>query len=221
MIRTRAAPRLAVAAVSAAAALSAWWLAAATAAGAAPLEEGAPVPELTFVDIADTPGSTKPRPGWVQVITFGDRDSSEEMKAWMRAAQIETSRKHPELRIAYLGFADLTAVPGLFSGLASGFVRSSYEESNEEMKVAYADAGVSLGPTSVVFQLVPDWDGDYLEAFGLENAESYHVWIAADGRVVASIDRSTPAPAEVYARAFERIAANPPPGLREPTGEAK
>ena len=77
-----------------------WWMATVTVAIlgastvlAATLEPGAPVPDVSYMDIDDQPGSTAKRPGWIQVITFGDRDSSEKMKTWMAPAQIETTRK--------------------------------------------------------------------------------------------------------------------------------
>ena len=65
----------------------------------------------------------------------------------------------------------------------------------------------------MAFRFIPDWDGAYLEAFGLENAKAYHGWIVFEDRVVAAFDASTPDPAGLYAAVFDRL--DPPAKMPE------
>ena len=163
-------------------------------------------PKLDFVDInGDRIGSEVYR-GWVQVLTFADRKSSEEMKGWMRDAQIRATQAHPELPVAYLGFADVSAVPRLMRWMVRPLLRRSSEKSNEDLAESYRKVGIEPDAAKVAFRFIPDWDGSYLEAFGLENAATYRCWVAVDGRVVAAFDASTPDVADRYVDVFDRLA---------------
>jgi len=170
------------------------------------LEVGDAVPDLSAVDIDGDPVRTASYRDWVVVLSFADRDSSEAMKAWMGGAQVRATKSHPTLRVAYLSFADLSAVPGFLRGMVRPLLRRSFERSNEDLAKSYRDAGIEPEPSKVTFRFVPDWDGSHLETFGIEDAGSYRVWIAVGGRVVAALDGATPDVAERYVEAFDRIA---------------
>lgn len=170
------------------------------------LRVGDAPPDLAFVDIEKELVDSEVYRGWVQVLTFADRESSEEMKGWMRDAQIRVTQAHPKLPVAYLSFADLSAVPRLLRGMVRPLLRRTFENSNEELAESYRKVGIEPDPARVAFRFIPDWDGSYLEAFGLENAATYHCWVAVDGRVVAAFDASTPDIADRYVEAFDRLA---------------
>lgn len=173
-----------------------------------PLRAGDSLPRLPYTDIDGAEGSTGDPPGWIQVVTFADRDSSEPMTEWLRRAQIRTARKHPELRVAYIGFADVSGVPGFLRGLVRPLLRRAYDRSNARFEQSFREAGLSEpDPSRTVFHFTPDWDGRYLEAFGLEDAKSFHCWIVVDGVVVSALDASTPEPAVRYVEAFAAVAS--------------
>jgi hypothetical protein len=172
-----------------------------------PLGVGDAVPDVSTQDIDGAPLRTASYLDWVVVLSFADRESSEAMKAWMGDAQIRATKAHPELRVAYLSFADLSAVPGFLRGMVRPLLRRSFESSNDELAKSYREVGIEPDPSKVVFRFVPDWDGSHLETFGIENASAYRVWIAAGGRVVAALDGATPDVSERYVEAFDRIAS--------------
>jgi hypothetical protein len=172
-----------------------------------PLSTGDDVPKLSYVDIDGESSATDAYPGWIQVITFADRESSEPMKEWLSKAQVRAMQAHPELAVAYIGFADLSAVPGFLRGLVKPVLRKTFENSNEGLAETYRKAGVEPDPSKVAFRFTPDWDGSYLKAFGLDNAASYYCWIVSNGVVVASLDASTPDIVERYLEAFNEVAS--------------
>jgi hypothetical protein len=170
------------------------------------LRVGGTPPNLAFVDIEKKRVGNEDYRGWIQVLTFADRDSSEEMKVWMRDAQIRVTQAHPELPVAYLTFADLAAIPRFMRGMVRPILRRTFENSNEDLAESYRKVGIEPDPDKVAFRFIPDWDGTYLEAFGLEDAATYHCWIAVDGRIVAAFDASTPDIVDRYVEAFDRLA---------------
>jgi hypothetical protein len=172
-----------------------------------PLQKGDAGPDISFVDITGKASATSNYASWVQVYTFADRESSEELKMWMGPAQIEATRAHPELSVVYLTFADLASIPRFLRGMVRPVLNKTFENSNEELADAYRKIGVEPDPDKVEFVFAPDWDGAHLETFGLEDAKAYHCWIVADGRVVEVLDASTPDLAARYAAAFAAIAA--------------
>jgi len=172
-----------------------------------PLQKGDAAPEISFVDITGNASETGAYRSWVQILTFADRESSEVLKEWMRPAQIAATRAHPELRVVYMTFADLTSIPRLLRGLVRPVLEKTFEDSNEDLAAAYREIGIEPDPDKVAFIFAPDWDGAHLEAFGLEDAKAYHCWIVADGRVVEGLDASTPDQEGRFEAAFDAIAA--------------
>jgi len=164
-------------------------------------------PKLDAVDIEGERVDSESYRGWVQVLTFADRKSSEEMKSWMGDAQISATKAHPELPVVYLTFADLSAVPRMLRGMVRPLLRKTSESSNEELAESYRKVGIEPDANKMAFRFIPDWDGSHLEAFGLENAVQAYCWIAMDGRVVAAFDASTPDIGSRYAEVFDRLAA--------------
>jgi len=170
-----------------------------------PLRVGDAAPELSLLDIEGERMTSEQYRDWVQVITFADRESSEAMKSWMSDSQIRVTRAHPEVPVAYLSFADLSAVPRFLRGVIRPVLRKSFENSNEQLAESYRKVGIDPDPSKVVFRFLPDWDGTYLEVFGIEDASSYRCWLAVDGKVVAAFDASTPDIGQAYVDAFDAL----------------
>ena len=181
--------------------------AAASAGERVPLQQGDAAPTVAFVDITGETTGTDAYRDWVQVLSFADREASEALKAWMRPAQLAATRAHPELRVVYITFADLTAVPRFLRGMVRPVLEKMFENSNEDLAAAYREAGVEPDPDKVALIFAPDWDGAHLATFGLGDAKTYYAWIVSDGRVVEALDASTPDLAGRYAAAFDAIAA--------------
>jgi hypothetical protein len=177
----------------------------ATAGERSPLRVGDPLPQLDLLDIQGERIGSEVYRDRVQVVTFADRESAESLKRWMGDAQVRATRAHPDLPVVYMSFADLTAVPRFMRGMVGPLLRRSFETSNEELTASYRKVGIESDPARVAFRFIPDWDGAYLEAFGLESAASYHGWIVAGGRVVVAFDASTPNVVDRYVESFDRL----------------
>lgn len=173
-----------------------------------PLQKGDTAPAVSFVDITGEATGTDAYRDWVQVLTFADRESSEELKLWLRPAQLAATGAHPELRVAYITFADVSAIPRLLRRIVRPILAKTFENSNEDLEEAYREIGVEPDPEKVDMIFAPDWDGAHLEKFGLEDAKAYHCWIVVDGRVVEALDASTPDLEGRYVAAFDAIAAD-------------
>ena len=173
-----------------------------------PLQKGAPAPVVSFVDITGEATGTDAYRDWVQVLTFADRESSEELKVWMRPAQLAATRAHPELRVAYITFADVSAIPRLLRRVVRPILAKTFENSNEDLEQAYREMGIEPDPAKVDMIFAPDWDGAHLATFGLEDAKAYHCWIVVDGRIVEVLDASMSDLEGRYVAAFDAIAAD-------------
>lgn len=176
---------------------------------AAPLAIGDNTPSLTFKDINKVQASTADYQGRIRVFSFADKNSSERLMAWMNDAGLQVMQKFPDISLAYINFADVTAVPSMFKGIVESILRKINNNSQEKLDKAYREAGISLDKTKISFHLTPDWDGSYLRQFGLENAEKYYVWVEANGKIVAALPEGTPNIIQVYIQVFEKIFANP------------
>lgn len=174
-----------------------------------PLQKGAPAPALSFVDITGETTGTDAYRDWVQVLTFADRESSEALKVWMRPAQLAATRAHPELRVVYITFADVSAIPRLLRRVVRPVLAKDFENSKEDLEEAYREMGIEPDPEKVEMIFAPDWDGAHLATFGLEDAKAYHCWIVVDGRIVEALDASVPDLEGRYVAAFDAIAAEP------------
>lgn len=170
-----------------------------------PLQVGDPLPPVVLLDIQGERIGPEVYRDRVQVITFADRESAESLKGWMGDAQVRATRAHPDLPVVYMSLADLTAVPRFMRGMVAPLLRRSFETSNEELAASYRKVGIEPDPARVAFRFIPDWDGAYLEAFGLESAASYRGWIVAGGRVVLAFDASTPNLVDRYVESFDRL----------------
>ena len=169
------------------------------------LEVGAPLPSLEFEDIHGVEASSGHYDARIQVITFADRESSDQLMAWMLKAAPEVMVRHPSLKVAYLGFADLQSVPSLFEHIVYPALKLVNARSEESMENAYRDHGITLRPESIAYHLTPDWEGQYLEKFGLQDASSFHCFVVQDGTIVAHFDNQEPNVGQRYIALMDRL----------------
>ena len=166
---------------------------------------GAPTPNLVFEDIDGVESSSAHYDGRIQVVTFADRESSEDLMTWMLKAGPEVLARHPSIQIAYLGFADLQAVPSMFEHFVTPALRSVNSRSEEAMTQAYRNRGIELNPEAISYHLTADWDGAYLDQFGLGDAQSFHCFVVQDGTIVAHFDNQVEDVAKRYISLMDKL----------------
>ena len=169
------------------------------------LKVGDVFPNFSFVNIDEQKAHTKDFKDRVMVVTAADRDSSERLMAWMRLAGLQALRANPDLKIAYVSVADVTAVPRLFKGIARKAISYVNESSNEEFVAFYKEHKVVPRKDAIVSHLIPDWDGQIMGRLGIKNAEKFKCWIVSGGKVVAALPEGTSRLVESYTEAVSRV----------------
>jgi len=175
---------------------------------AAPLAEGDAAPHLSFRDIDGRQGSSEEYQTRIIVYSFADRNSNKELTAWVEKAGLEVARRHPEFKIAYINFADVSAVPRLFRHVVEPILRHINEKTNKKSRDFYQRQGVNQDPERFAFHLIPDWDGEYLKVFGIKDAALYRCWIVVNDLVVATLDPSIPDIEKRFIEIFDNLAVS-------------
>ena len=171
-----------------------------------PLAAGALAPLFSFTDIQKREGSVEQYRDWIVVYTVADRGSSDPLMAWMGPAGIDLVRQYPTARIARINLADLTAVPGLMSGVVTPILRRIDNKATQQLLESYKSNKLTYNPAMDMFHLIPDWDGDLMLQLGVRSGEQWRVWIAHGGTVVEYLDATVPGYAERYKAAISRLA---------------
>ncbi len=174
---------------------------------AQPLDQGDKAPHFRFKDIRGFEGNTETYREWVIVYTFADRASNKDLTAWIEDAGLEVAQRHPGLKIAYVNFADVSAVPGFLHYVVEPILRRLYERTVRRSREFYESKGIPYDQDRFAFHLIPDWDGMYLKAFGIKDASRYHCWIVAKDRVAASLSQGQPHIEKSYLDIFDTLAA--------------
>jgi hypothetical protein len=158
------------------------------------LQPGDTSPQFAYTDIEGKPGVTGDLDGWVIAYFFADRYSNERLMAWMDNACINIARSHPGIRIAFISFADLKAVPSLFRGIVRPILKAINSRASERMKRNYIKAEIKLDLSKTRFALIPDWSGEYMKMFGLGDAIKYQCFVSRAGRISAYMAESPETP---------------------------
>jgi len=174
-------------------------------AGAHALEVGQEAPRLQFEDIQGRKAATGDYPGWTVVYTFADRGSNASLTEWIYEAGKEIARRDPGRKIAYINFADVHAVPKFVRVVVNPMLRRIDDKTRRETEASYRQGGMENISGRFAFHLVPDWDGTYLEAFGIPDAADYRIWIVDRGRVVAALDEAQKDVENRFLDAFDRL----------------
>jgi hypothetical protein len=173
---------------------------------AAPLAPNDQVPQIEFKDIEGVKGSSADFSDWIIVYSVADRESSDPLMEWREKVGLAVTRRYPGLKIANLNFADLTAVPSFMRHVVNPILRSINNRATEKMKKLYADKKIPLSDDTARFHLIPDYDGKYLEAMGVKDAEKFRCWLVKDGVVVATFTQGDPDLDAAYLKAFASFA---------------
>ncbi len=171
------------------------------------LAVGNKVADIEFKDINKQHGNTAQYKNRIRVYTFAGRESSDRLMAWMNNANLDLYKKYPNIEIAYINFADVSSVPRLFRRIVEPILRKINKNADAKMKKMYSEAGINVDPQKTKFHLIPDWDGLYLEKFGISSADNYYCWIENKGVVVAALHEPTAQIASKYLAIFDKLQA--------------
>ncbi len=172
---------------------------------AAPLVAGDPAPSLSFVDIEGRPGATSQFDDWVIVYSFAGRESSDRVMNWQRDVGLTIAKRYPDLKVAYINFADLTIVPNLFRKVVTPLLKHMNQGAMEELLESYDEQGIQLNRARTDFYLVPDWSGEYLRVFRIPDTDKFHVWLAAGGKIRGYFVEGEEGLSEHYLDVFSRL----------------
>ena len=174
---------------------------------AAPLSVGAKLSHFSFESLDEQVRHTRAIRDKVWVVSVSDKDSSERLQSWLSEANIALLKRRLGLKVAYLNIADVTIVPGILKGFVRGLMRDASEESREKMRARLQRASIPEGTLFRWAHLIPDWEGEHLRRFGVENGERFHCWIIYQGRVVASLPEGDSKITLRYLGAMEKLKA--------------
>ena len=166
------------------------------------LEVGETVPAFHFTDIQGDQGASSGYEGQIVVYSFADWRSQGEMIRLLEKAGVEIIKNHPHLQVTYLGIPDLTGVPGLLRGLVHPVLKAIVNRAVRNTQKTYRKMGLPFSEIATSFYIVPDWSGEYMKQFGLENARDFQCFITKDEQVVGVVNPSTTDGARTFIDVF-------------------
>lgn len=169
------------------------------------LKIGDQVPVFKMEDIDGKERSNKDFADRIIVYGFADRSSNKGLQAVMGPAAKKVVKAFPTTKIAYINFADVVIVPNLMKHIVNPILRYINDSNTKEMKKQYSDEGIPWNPTMTTFILVPEWEGDLMEIFGLENAKLWYTFIVYNDKVEAVLDVNTKDYPGEFHKAFTKI----------------
>jgi len=173
-----------------------------------PIGVGELVQSLDFEDIEGKKGSTEDYKDWIVIYSFADRKNNKDLIGWISDAGIGVAKAHPETKIAYINFADVTMVPDALRHLVTPILRLINRRSTKTMIETYASKGVSIDSEKLRFVMVPDWTGKYLQAFRLPNAKEYRTYVSLEGKILGIFDAQTKNIKDAYISFFDKLIAS-------------
>jgi hypothetical protein len=170
-----------------------------------PLKTGDIVPAMKMEDIYGKERNNNDFLERVIVYSFADRTNSKTLQAAIGPANKKKVLAYPNVKIAYFNFADVVLAPNLMKYIINPILRYVNESNTKEMKKQYAEEGIPWNESMTTFMLIPEWDGDNLKVFGLENAAQWSVYITYQSKIYAVLDSKTKDFAKDYLDTFKTI----------------
>lgn len=169
------------------------------------LKIGDKIPSLQFKDVYGFQFSNENFEDWIIVYSFADRLSHKPFQSIIGPAGIEVVKAHPELKIVYIGIADLLMVPTMFAGIVTPILKHIMDNNNNSLEEAYKIWRVPLEYEKTRFYMVPDFSGHLLHTFGLKNARQYHVFVVYRSKIHAIFDPFNPPYVDDYMPVFDKL----------------
>ncbi len=139
-------------------------------------------PDFTLDHVVGRPVSLADYRGRPVVITFGGRDSGEQVRQIARTIRA----RYGDEELPIISVLDLHGVPRPLHGLVRGRLRSVYQEAVREATSDMRAQGRPVPPDmSTGIVLLPDWDGAVTRRFGLSGVDrqAVAVLIGGDGAI--------------------------------------
>lgn len=135
-------------------------------------------PNFTLNHITGRPVSLSDYRGRTVVVTFGGRDSSDQVR--QIGQTIHARYDHEALPM--LSVLDLHGLPRMLQGMAKGRLQGGYEEATKEAARNLQAKGQPVpADLSHLIIMLPDWDGAVTASFGLERVDKQAVAVLVDG----------------------------------------
>lgn len=170
------------------------------------LKIGDSVPVMEMEDIDGNEICNKDFSERIIVYSFADRNSNKPLQAAIGPAAKKVVKAYPNLKIAYINFADVVIVPSLLKHVVNPILRYINDSNSEEMKKQYEEEGLPWNEKITKFILVPEWEGDHMEAFGMEDAKNWVTFIVYKDKVHAVLDSRTKDYAGDFFKTFKKLA---------------
>lgn len=169
------------------------------------LQERDTVPEMKMKDINGKEFSNKNLSTWICVYSFGDRKSNEPLQEAVYPASKAVLKRYPSLKIAYINIADLQAVPSPFKYIVKPILRQMYDGKMKRLRDEYKKEGLVFDDKTTRYYMVPDWSGEQLKAFYLEDAKDWYCYISYKNRIYAVLDKDTSDFTEKFSKTVKSI----------------
>ena len=165
-------------------------------------------PEFQFVDIDGKKGHTHSSKDGISILFFVGLDSVERLEEDLAGLDIQIIQAHPNAQISYLNFADLRSVPSLFQDMAGQVMQIMNNRIKADIEENYRTNNVQEAAANTTIQLIPDWSGAHLDAFGLQNADQFSCWIISNGRIIGYLPEGTDNLTEKYLSIIDEALTN-------------
>lgn len=181
-----------------------------------PLTVGDPVSGFRFEDIQGQQAATQDYPGWTIIYTFADRKSNKILMEWIVGAGETVAKNHPDRKMAYINFADTKSVPRIFRSIAESMLKNIHVKTLHRIRESYRRAGITDSSERLAFHVVPDWNGTFLESFGIQDASTYWIWMVEDGQVLTALSGADPNVKQKFIRSFDVAPCFPASTFKNP-----
>ena len=168
---------------------------------------GDAVPVMEMRDIDGNKRSNKDFEEYIIVYTFADRNSNKHLQEVIRPAAKRVVEAYPDLKIAYMNFADVVAVPHFLRHVVNPILRYINDSNTKEMREYYESDGLPWNEEITPFILVPEWKGEHLKVFGVKDARDWVAFVTDRYTIHAVLDASTEDFAGVFFETFKELAA--------------
>lgn len=140
-----------------------------------------PAPQFTLDHVEGHPVSLGDYRGRTVVVAMSDRHTAEQMVAGIDALRAQYD---PE-QLPIIAVADMKGIPRPARVMARKQMKKGFQEAVEKESTRLQAAGKAVPPASQLVVMLPDWDGQVADSFGVTDTDqaSAFVLIDADGNV--------------------------------------
>jgi cytochrome oxidase Cu insertion factor (SCO1/SenC/PrrC family) len=135
-----------------------------------------PAPQFTLDHVEGHPVSLSDYRGRTVVVAMSDRHSAEEMVAGIDA--LRAHYDHDQLPI--LAVADMKGIPRPARVMAKKQMKKGFQEAVEKESTRLQAAGKQVPEGSQLVVMLPDWDGQVADSFGIADTDQASAFVLID-----------------------------------------